>query len=67
MRPRRAPGEEEPLVNLRPVKEWATSNLGPGSVLRKALEWEQGTIRASDLVAKLGVWLQILDMEESPS
>ena len=65
MKPRRAPGEVEPLVNMQPIKEWATGNLSSSSVLRKALEREQETVRASDFVAKLGVWLQILDVEES--
>jgi len=53
------------MVNMQPIKEWAMGNLGHGSILRKALEREQDTVRASDFVAKLGVWLQILDIEES--
>ena len=66
MKRRRASGDAElVLVNMHPVKEWAITKLGSDSILRKTLEREQETILANDFVAKLGVWLQLLEIEDS--
>ncbi len=52
------------LVNIRQIKEWATTSLSADSTLRKVLESEQETIPASEFVGKLSVWLQLLELEE---
>ena len=58
--------QDEPavLVSIRRIKKWAATKLGADSPLRRVLETEQETIPASDFVVKLGVWLQLLDVEE---
>ena len=57
--------QDEPavLVSIRRIKKWATTKLSADSPLRRVLETEQETIPASDFVVKLGVWLQLLEIE----
>jgi len=57
--------QDEPaaLVSIRPIKEWAATRLGADSPLRRVLEREPETIRAGEFVVKLGVWLQLLEIE----
>ena len=59
--------QDEPaaLVSIRPIKHWAATRLGVDSTLRKVLEREQETVKASEFVGKLGVWLQLLEVEEA--
>ncbi len=52
-------------VDMRRIKRWAATRLGPDSILRRTLEREHETIPASDFVAKLEVWLQLLEFEEN--
>ena len=51
------------LVSIRPIKEWAETRLEADSTLRKVLEKEQEIVQASEFVGKLGVWLQLLEVE----
>jgi len=57
--------QDEPAVpvSIRRIKKWATTKLSADSPLRRVLETEQETIPASDFVVKLGVWLQLLEIE----
>ena len=57
--------QDEPavLVSIRRIKRWAATRLGADSPLRRVLETEQETIPARDFVVKLGVWLQLLEIE----
>jgi len=57
-------GAKPASVSIRPIKQWAATRLGADSPLRRLLETEQETIPASDFVVKLGVWLQLLNVEE---
>ena len=60
--------EAEPavrLISIRGIKIWAANNLSDSSALRRVLERERDEIPAADLVGKTGVWLQLLDIEES--
>jgi len=50
-------------VNTRQIKEWAATRLGADSALRRVLEREPERIRAGEFVVKLGVWLQLLEIE----
>ncbi len=58
--------QDEPaaLVSIRPIKQWAATRLGGDSTLRKVIEREEETVPAAEFVGKLGVWLQLLDVEE---
>ena len=51
-------------VDMRHIKEWATTRLGPHSALRKVIEKEEESVEAAEFMGKLGVWLQLLDLEE---
>jgi hypothetical protein len=51
-------------VNIRSVKALAIKILPNDSVLRGVLTREPDILTASDLIAKLGTWLEILDEEE---
>ncbi len=51
-------------VEMRHIKEWAATRLGPHSALRKVIEKEEDSVGAAEFVGKLGVWLQLLDLEE---
>jgi hypothetical protein len=53
------------LVSIRGIKIWAANNLKADSVLRRVLERERDEIPAADFVGKAGVWLQLLEVEES--
>jgi hypothetical protein len=57
---------QEPAAHviIRRIKMWAATNLGAGSTLRRVLEREEESIGAGDFVGKLGVWLQLLEVEE---
>lgn len=59
--------QDEPaaLVSIRPIKQWAATRLRADSALRKVLEREKETVVASEFVGKLGVWLQLLEVEEA--
>jgi hypothetical protein len=46
------------------VKVWASTHLSAGSALRSVLERESDEIPVGDLVGKIGVWLQLLEIEE---
>ena len=53
------------LVSIRGIKIWAANNLSDSSALRRVLERERDEIPATDLIGKTGVWLQLLEVEES--
>jgi hypothetical protein len=57
--------QDEPaaLVSIRRIKMWAATNLGTNSALRGVLEREEETVRAGEFVVKMGVWLQLLEVE----
>lgn len=60
--------EAEPharLVSIHGLKVWAANNLSGSSALRRVLERECDEIPAADFVGKAGVWLQLLEVEES--
>jgi hypothetical protein len=60
--------QEEPHtgpVSIRRIKAWAATRLSADSTLRRVLEREQENIRPDDFVLKLGVWLQLLEIEEN--
>jgi hypothetical protein len=52
-------------VSIRRIKAWAATRLSADSTLRRVLEREQENIRPDDFVLKLGVWLQLLEIEEN--
>ena len=56
-------GAKPASISIRPIKQWAATRLGADSPLRRVLETEQETIPARDFVVKLGVWLQLLEIE----
>ena len=56
--------EESALVKIRCVKSWAIASLRADSPLRKVLERELDVIRVDEFVVQLGVWLQLLEVEE---
>ncbi len=51
-------------VEMRQLKEWAATRLRADSTLRKVIEREEEVVQAEEFVGKLGVWLQLLDVEE---
>lgn len=51
------------MISIRGIKIWAANNLSDSSPLRRVLERERDEIPAADLVAKAGVWLQLLEVE----
>jgi len=55
--------ESAALVSIRGIKMWAAANLGANSALRRVLEREEETVRAGEFVVKMGVWLQLLEVE----
>jgi thiamine phosphate synthase YjbQ (UPF0047 family) len=53
------------LLDIRPLKVFATQKLSVGSHLREILLTEKDTIPVQEFLAKLGVWLKLLEIESS--
>ncbi|MGH9918736.1 MAG: hypothetical protein ACRD6W_07710 [Nitrososphaerales archaeon] len=53
------------LVGIAPIKKWAAARLNANSALRRVLETERESIPPDELVVKLAVWLQLLELEEN--
>jgi len=51
-------------VDLRPLKQFASENLGRQSALQEVLLAEKNEIPAAEFLAKLPTWLVLLRREE---
>lgn len=56
--------QNQELIDMHSFKARVSDILPDGSILRSVLIREPDTLSKSDLVAKLGTWLEILDEEE---
>lgn len=56
--------EKREYIDIRSLKARVAEILPESSVLRAVLTREPDTLSASDFVAKLGTWLEILNEEE---